>query len=156
MASSVALMSDLTCGKSSANAARQLSWVPREKRFNDLDELFGLVFRHGMSGRFDRHELSARKRGGESSVLSGDVAEQQELLLRLFKLLLENVSELLDDPKDEASSLVHTLHGLMTSHTGGDWKKFVLAIDPTGKATTQFAYEASMGENKTLQEPDHQ
>ncbi len=28
---------------------------------------------------------------------SGDVAEQQELLLRLFKLLLENVSELLDD-----------------------------------------------------------
>lgn len=66
------------------------------------------------------------------------------------------VSELLDDPEDEASSLVHTLHGLMTSHTGGDWKKFVLAIDPTGKATTQFAYEASMGENKTLEEPDHQ
>ncbi|MBC7454178.1 MAG: GGDEF domain-containing protein [Massilia sp.] len=28
---------------------------------------------------------------------SGDVAEQQELLLRLFKLLLENVSSLLDD-----------------------------------------------------------
>lgn len=28
---------------------------------------------------------------------SGDAAEQQELLLRLFKLLLENVSELLDD-----------------------------------------------------------
>ncbi|NHZ37542.1 GGDEF domain-containing protein [Massilia rubra] len=30
-------------------------------------------------------------------VKSGDVGEQQELLLRLFKLLLENVSELLDD-----------------------------------------------------------
>jgi diguanylate cyclase len=30
-------------------------------------------------------------------IMSGDVAEQQELLLRLFKLLLENVSELLDD-----------------------------------------------------------
>jgi len=30
-------------------------------------------------------------------VKSGDTAEQQELLLRLFKLLLENVSELLDD-----------------------------------------------------------
>jgi diguanylate cyclase len=28
---------------------------------------------------------------------SGDIGEQQELLLRLFKLLLENVSELLDD-----------------------------------------------------------
>ncbi len=28
---------------------------------------------------------------------SGDTAEQQELLLRLFKLLLENISELLDD-----------------------------------------------------------
>ncbi|MDB5908771.1 MAG: diguanylate cyclase, partial [Massilia sp.] len=30
-------------------------------------------------------------------IMGGDVAEQQELLLRLFKLLLENVSELLDD-----------------------------------------------------------
>ena len=30
-------------------------------------------------------------------IKSGDVAAQQELLLRLFKLLLENVSELLDD-----------------------------------------------------------
>jgi diguanylate cyclase len=30
-------------------------------------------------------------------IRGGDVAEQQELLLRLFKLLLENVSELLDD-----------------------------------------------------------
>ncbi|MES2127364.1 MAG: GGDEF domain-containing protein [Pseudomonadota bacterium] len=30
-------------------------------------------------------------------IKTGDVAEQQELLLRLFKLLLENVSELLDD-----------------------------------------------------------
>ena len=30
-------------------------------------------------------------------IKSGDTAEQQELLLRLFKLLLENVSELLDD-----------------------------------------------------------
>lgn len=30
-------------------------------------------------------------------IKSGDVAEQQELLLRLFKLLLENVSELLDE-----------------------------------------------------------
>jgi diguanylate cyclase len=30
-------------------------------------------------------------------IKSGDTAEQQEMLLRLFKLLLENVSELLDD-----------------------------------------------------------
>jgi diguanylate cyclase len=30
-------------------------------------------------------------------IKSGDMAEQQELLMRLFKLLLENVSELLDD-----------------------------------------------------------
>ncbi|MDB5909257.1 MAG: hypothetical protein JWP34_3371 [Massilia sp.] len=30
-------------------------------------------------------------------IKSGDVAEQQELLLRLFKLLLDNVSQLLDD-----------------------------------------------------------
>lgn len=49
-------------------------------------------------------------------------------------------SELLDDPEDRASSHVHKLHELMRSHTGGDWRKFVLVIDPSGKANTKFTY----------------
>jgi hypothetical protein len=51
-----------------------------------------------------------------------------------------SVSELLDDPEDRASGLVHQLHELMKSHTGGDWKRFVLAVDPSGKAKTNFDY----------------
>ena len=51
-----------------------------------------------------------------------------------------SVSELLDDPQDRASDLVHQLHELMKSHTGGDWKSFVLAVDPSGNAKTNFAY----------------
>lgn len=51
-----------------------------------------------------------------------------------------SVSEFLDDPEDRASGLVHELHELMKSHTGGDWKKFVLSIEPDGKASTKFTY----------------
>ena len=29
----------------------------------------------------------------------------------------------------------------MQSHTGGDWRKFILTIDETGQAKTQFIYE---------------
>jgi diguanylate cyclase len=45
------------------------------------------------------HEIGARLKElcYQIELKSGDTAEQQELLLRLFKLLLENVSELLDD-----------------------------------------------------------
>jgi hypothetical protein len=50
------------------------------------------------------------------------------------------VSEFLDDPEDRASGFVHKLHELMKSHTGGDWKKFVLSIDVSGKANTKFIY----------------
>lgn len=50
------------------------------------------------------------------------------------------VSELLDDPRDKISDLVHQLHELMKFHTGGDWKSFVLAVDPSGKAKTNFTY----------------
>lgn len=49
-------------------------------------------------------------------------------------------SELLDDPEDKAPGLVHQLHELMRSHTGGDWKSFVLAVDTSGKAKTKFTY----------------
>lgn len=49
-------------------------------------------------------------------------------------------SELLDDPEDNASGYVNKLHELMRLHTGGQWKKFVLAIDSSGKATTKFSY----------------
>ena len=45
------------------------------------------------------HEIASRLKElcYQIELKSGDTAEQQELLLRLFKLLLENVSELLDD-----------------------------------------------------------
>jgi diguanylate cyclase len=45
------------------------------------------------------HDIGARLKElcYQIELKSGDTAEQQELLLRLFKLLLENVSELLDD-----------------------------------------------------------
>ncbi|WP_233237930.1 hypothetical protein [Bordetella sp. LUAb4] len=49
-------------------------------------------------------------------------------------------SEFLDDPEDKASSYVHELHDLMKAHTGGDWKKFIVNINPSGKATTRFTY----------------
>lgn len=49
-------------------------------------------------------------------------------------------SELLDDPKDIASGLVHDFHELMKTHTGGDWKNIVLTIDADGKAHTKFTY----------------
>lgn len=51
-----------------------------------------------------------------------------------------SVSELLDDPENRASGLVHKLHELMKLHTGGDWKKFVLSIGSDGKASTKFTY----------------
>ncbi|WP_017254366.1 hypothetical protein [Pseudomonas tolaasii] len=50
------------------------------------------------------------------------------------------VSELLDDPDDEASDWVHALHQLMRQHTGGDWKKLIVVVDSDGKASTKFAY----------------
>ncbi len=51
-----------------------------------------------------------------------------------------NVIALLDDPEDSASYFVRELHELMKSHTKGVWKKFVLSIDPNGKAHTKFIY----------------
>lgn len=50
------------------------------------------------------------------------------------------VSDFLDDLKDTSSDLVHQLHELMKSHTGGDWKSFVLSVDSSGKANTKFVY----------------
>ncbi|MYN15939.1 hypothetical protein GTP81_04170 [Rugamonas sp. FT107W] len=52
----------------------------------------------------------------------------------------KSISELLDDPKDEASNFVHELHELMKTHTGGDWKSFVLNVDVAGKAHIKFSY----------------
>ncbi len=33
------------------------------------------------------------------------------------------------------------LHDEMQSHTGGDWRKFILTIDEQGKVKTQLIYE---------------
>jgi hypothetical protein len=46
----------------------------------------------------------------------------------------------LADPTGGVYRHVHQLHELMKSHTGGDWKSFVLAVDPSGKAKTNFTY----------------
>jgi hypothetical protein len=46
----------------------------------------------------------------------------------------------LDDGTGEIYNKVHQLHELMKSHTGGDWKSFVLTVDPSGKAKTNFTY----------------
>jgi len=46
----------------------------------------------------------------------------------------------LTDPTGGVYRNVHQLHELMKSHTGGDWKSFVLAVDPSGKAKTNFTY----------------
>lgn len=51
-----------------------------------------------------------------------------------------SVSELLDDPRDIISELIHQLHELMKAHTGGDWKSFVLTVDAAGRAHTKFTY----------------
>ncbi|WP_436897342.1 hypothetical protein [Acinetobacter gyllenbergii] len=37
--------------------------------------------------------------------------------------------------------LSQELHDEMQSHTGGDWRKFVLTIDENGEAKTKFIYE---------------
>lgn len=52
-----------------------------------------------------------------------------------------SISELLDDPEDKTSGLIHKLHELMKAHTGGEWKSLVLTVDATGRAHTKFAYE---------------
>lgn len=50
-------------------------------------------------------------------------------------------SGLSDEIKDSISNLCQKLHDEMQSHTGGDWRKFILTIDEQGKAKTQFIYE---------------
>lgn len=37
--------------------------------------------------------------------------------------------------------LSQKLHDEMQSHTGGDWRKFILTIDENGEAKTKFIYE---------------
>lgn len=46
----------------------------------------------------------------------------------------------LADATGQVYKKVHQLHELMKAHTGGDWKSFVLAVDPSGKAKTNFTY----------------
>lgn len=46
----------------------------------------------------------------------------------------------LDDPTGNVYRFVHQLHELMKAHTGGDWKKLVLAVGIDGKATSKFEY----------------
>jgi len=51
-----------------------------------------------------------------------------------------SVSEILNDPEDRASDLVGRLHRLMLDHTGGNWQRFILSVDSSGRANTKFEY----------------
>lgn len=42
---------------------------------------------------------------------------------------------------DLIKEYIQQLHNVMKSHTGGDWRKFILTIDEQGKAKTEFIYE---------------
>lgn len=42
---------------------------------------------------------------------------------------------------DGINDLCQQLHDEMQAHTGGDWRKFILTLDETGQAKTQFIYE---------------
>jgi len=46
-----------------------------------------------------------------------------------------------DKISNEAQELCKKLHNEMQAHTGGDWRKFILTLDETGQAKTQFIYE---------------
>jgi hypothetical protein len=48
---------------------------------------------------------------------------------------------LLNDYTGRVYELAHQLHQRMMAHTGGNWKSFVLTVDATGRAHTDFAYE---------------
>ena len=50
-------------------------------------------------------------------------------------------SGLTSEIKDIINNLCQDLHDEMQSHTGGDWRKFILTIDESGKAKTEFIYE---------------
>ena len=45
----------------------------------------------------------------------------------------------LGNPRSE--KLCRELHEIMYSHTGGDWRKFILKIDEKREVNTQFIYE---------------
>lgn len=45
------------------------------------------------------------------------------------------------DVRFRNQELSQQLHDEMQSHTGGDWRKFILTIDENGEAKTKFIYE---------------
>lgn len=52
-----------------------------------------------------------------------------------FSYLIEGEEKFafLEDPESKVPSLIESLHKIMKSHTGGDWKKFILNLDANGK-----------------------
>lgn len=54
----------------------------------------------------------------------------------------ESISAFLRDPRNRMIHHVRELHALMKSHTGDDWKSFVLRVGADGRANTKFAYGA--------------
>ncbi|MCT9979478.1 hypothetical protein M2R48_14165 [Acinetobacter sp. I-MWF] len=65
---------------------------------------------------------------------------------RSISMWYENEGKTLPPKQDDADQknidqMCKQLHDEMQSHTGGDWRKFILTIDEQGKAKTQFIYE---------------
>ncbi len=50
-------------------------------------------------------------------------------------------SQNFDSISPEVRLICQELHSEMQSHTGGDWRKFILTIDENREAKTQFIYE---------------
>ena len=65
---------------------------------------------------------------------------------RSISMWYENEGKTLPPKQDDTDQknidqMCKQLHDEMQSHTGGDWRKFILTIDEQGKAKTQFIYE---------------
>ena len=60
-----------------------------------------------------------------------------------FSYLLngKNVSDYLNDQGDKVTDLVAKLHGVMLSHTGGEWNAFTLSVKNGGPANVAFKYD---------------
>ena len=67
------------------------------KLAQEADELGGIVKNATSHATLEAATARLRQLCFEIELFSGDSAEQQELLLRMFRLLLENISELIDD-----------------------------------------------------------
>ncbi|MBX9817700.1 MAG: hypothetical protein K2X79_06700 [Burkholderiaceae bacterium] len=53
----------------------------------------------------------------------------------------KSVGDYLKDSHDKVPDLVAQLHGIMHSHTGGQWNAFVLSVKNGGAVNAKFKYD---------------